>query len=85
MPVLDWSETETAHTPIIRPAFIGRHEPIDATGLGKIDRHGGRVSVDEKQMMNARADVNQLLPLSKSEASSCSQFRAAQRLRQFLD
>ena len=35
----------------------------DATGLGEIDRHGGRVGVDEKAMINCRADVNQLLPL----------------------
>jgi ribonucleoside-diphosphate reductase beta chain len=33
------------------------------TGLGTIDRDGGRVSVGEKSMINARADVNQLLPL----------------------
>jgi len=33
------------------------------TGLGEIDRAGGRVSVSEKRMINARADVNQLLPL----------------------
>jgi ribonucleoside-diphosphate reductase beta chain len=35
----------------------------DATGLGEIDRSGGRVAADTKQMINARADVNQLLPL----------------------
>ena len=28
-----------------------------------IDRGGGRVSVDDKRMINCRADVNQLLPL----------------------
>ncbi|MDQ6657785.1 MAG: ribonucleotide-diphosphate reductase subunit beta [Actinomycetota bacterium] len=36
------------------------------TGLGAIDRTvgpAGRVSVSEKSMINARADVNQLLPL----------------------
>lgn len=33
------------------------------TGLGAIDRSGGRVSVSDKSMINARADVNQLLPL----------------------
>ncbi|MFB9569627.1 ribonucleotide-diphosphate reductase subunit beta [Saccharopolyspora hordei] len=32
-------------------------------GLGEIDRSGGRVDVSEKAMINARADVNQLLPL----------------------
>ena len=35
----------------------------DQTGLGAIDRSGGRVSVDDKRMINCRADVNQLLPL----------------------
>jgi ribonucleoside-diphosphate reductase beta chain len=34
-----------------------------ATGLGSIDRSGGRVAADTKRMINARADVNQLLPL----------------------
>ncbi|WP_424187762.1 ribonucleotide-diphosphate reductase subunit beta [Actinokineospora sp. G85] len=35
----------------------------DTTGLGSIDRGAGRVRVDDKAMINARADVNQLLPL----------------------
>ncbi|WP_026785192.1 ribonucleotide-diphosphate reductase subunit beta [Pleomorphomonas koreensis] len=35
----------------------------DASGLGAIDRGGGRVRVDDKAMINARADVNQLLPM----------------------
>ncbi|UQS25485.1 ribonucleotide-diphosphate reductase subunit beta [Amycolatopsis thermalba] len=35
----------------------------DATGLGAISRGAERVSVDDKAMINARADVNQLLPL----------------------
>jgi ribonucleoside-diphosphate reductase beta chain len=34
-----------------------------ATGLGAIDRSGDRVDADSKRMINARADVNQLLPL----------------------
>ncbi|GAA3868173.1 ribonucleotide-diphosphate reductase subunit beta [Saccharothrix violaceirubra] len=34
-----------------------------ATGLGSIERGAGRVHVDDKSMINARADVNQLLPL----------------------
>ncbi|PZQ51681.1 MAG: ribonucleotide-diphosphate reductase subunit beta [Rhodovulum sulfidophilum] len=36
---------------------------LNTTGLGSIDREGGRVSVSDKAMINARADVNQLLPL----------------------
>jgi ribonucleoside-diphosphate reductase beta chain len=35
----------------------------DATGLGEIDKGAARVSVDDKAMINCRADVNQLLPL----------------------
>jgi ribonucleoside-diphosphate reductase beta chain len=38
-------------------------DPTGSTGLGSIDTSGGRVSVSEKRMINARADVNQLLPL----------------------
>ncbi|MCI2416104.1 ribonucleotide-diphosphate reductase subunit beta [Saccharopolyspora sp. K220] len=34
-----------------------------AAGLGEIDRAAGRVDVGDKAMINARADVNQLLPL----------------------
>ena len=46
--------------------FIERTDSASAesaTGLGQIDRTGGRVAVDEKRMINARADVNQLLPM----------------------
>ncbi|WP_370932000.1 ribonucleotide-diphosphate reductase subunit beta [Bartonella sp. DGB1] len=39
------------------------NESVNTTGLGQIDSSGGRVTVDEKRMINARADVNQLLPL----------------------
>ena len=38
-------------------------DPQAATGLGDIDRDGGRLRVDDKAMINCRADVNQLLPL----------------------
>jgi len=33
---------------------------MEPTSLATIDRHGGRVSVDDKRMINCRADVNQL-------------------------
>ena len=62
--MLDWSEPAT---PAPMPA--ARHQPIitlavaDATGLGTIARGASRVSVDDKAMINCRADVNQLLPL----------------------
>ena len=55
------------HPPIRRHRRRGRRSSADTssgtTGLGAIDREGGRVSVGEKAMINARADVNQLLPL----------------------
>ncbi|MEV0696774.1 ribonucleotide-diphosphate reductase subunit beta [Saccharopolyspora sp. NPDC050389] len=38
-------------------------QPNTSAGLGEIDRSGGRVAVGDKAMINARADVNQLLPL----------------------
>ena len=38
-------------------------EFADTTGLGAIEHGGQRVSVDDKAMLNCRADVNQLLPL----------------------
>ncbi|HEU4804384.1 MAG TPA: ribonucleotide-diphosphate reductase subunit beta, partial [Nitrobacter sp.] len=66
--MLDWSDTEASLAPApgltVRPPDVQLpHAPADATGLGVIDRSGGRVSVDDKRMINARADVNQLLPL----------------------
>jgi ribonucleoside-diphosphate reductase beta chain len=57
MTMLDWSQTDRASTHPI-PA-----SQADATGLGHIERGGARVSIDDKAMINARADVNQLLPL----------------------
>ena len=61
MTMLDWSEPKA--TSPLQP--LGGLNPIsaDATGLGEIERGGARVSVDDKRMINARADVNQLLPL----------------------
>src|SRR5258708_4715603 len=62
--MLDWSDTSAAavrHPPA--PFILTPDNATDQTGLGVIDRRGGRVSVDEKRMINCRADVNQLLPL----------------------
>lgn len=60
--MLDWSEPKAQPKTIID--LDADMPPIAAaTGLGEIDRSGSRVSVDEKRMINARADVNQLLPL----------------------
>ena len=67
--VLDWSDTEptaAAQIPVInalRSAVQVDPESADHAIPGVIDRSGGRVSVDDKRMINCRADVNQLLPL----------------------
>ena len=67
--MLDWSDTEptaAAQIPVInalRSAVYAKSETVDPESSGLIDRSGGRVSVDEKRMINCRADVNQLLPL----------------------
>lgn len=63
--MLNWAEEAKTvpekATPIID--VVPSHERNETSGLGEIDRHGGRVRVDEKSMINCRADVNQLLPL----------------------
>ncbi len=64
---LDWSDTEptapSATRMLLRPDAAEPTASADATGLGEIERGAARVSVDDKRMINARADVNQLLPL----------------------
>jgi ribonucleoside-diphosphate reductase beta chain len=61
---LDWTEpVEPPSTLILTqpsPADIAGPDP---TGLGSIARGAARVRVDDKAMINCRADVNQLLPL----------------------
>jgi ribonucleoside-diphosphate reductase beta chain len=61
--MLDWSEPAAPARPLPSALAFAPLPSSEATGLGTIDRHGGRVSVDEKRMINCRADVNQLLPL----------------------
>ncbi|MEK9500844.1 ribonucleotide-diphosphate reductase subunit beta [Gemmatimonadota bacterium DH-20] len=64
---VDRAQTATAPVRTAPDPAIREPEPVPTvdgnTGLGSIDRDGGRVSVDDKAMINARADVNQLLPL----------------------
>ena len=60
--MLDWSESASTR-PMPPSAAATPFTQADQTGLGDIDRRGGRVSVDDKRMINCRADVNQLLPL----------------------
>ena len=64
MTMLDWSDIEVPPARVIHPAFATKGTPqADATGLGEIDRAAARVRVDDKRMINARADLNQLVPL----------------------
>ncbi|MER5393598.1 ribonucleotide-diphosphate reductase subunit beta [Saccharopolyspora sp. NPDC002686] len=49
--------------PLEHHSMTSLQSPSTSAGLGEIDRSGGRVDVSEKAMINARADVNQLLPL----------------------
>ncbi|MDE1156008.1 MAG: ribonucleotide-diphosphate reductase subunit beta [Acidobacteriaceae bacterium] len=63
--MLDWNEPATEAPSVLKltqPAAEDVATP-DPTGLGAIDRNAGRVRVDQKAMINCRADVNQLLPL----------------------
>ncbi len=53
--MLDWSDTAA---PKDKPMPAG-----PATGLEAIEQGAARVTVDDKAMINCRADVNQLLPL----------------------
>ncbi|MBV8925516.1 MAG: ribonucleotide-diphosphate reductase subunit beta [Bradyrhizobium sp.] len=61
--MLDWSESAASARQMHRSRAAAPLLASDPPGLGSIDRHGGRVSADEKRMINCRADVNQLLPL----------------------
>jgi ribonucleoside-diphosphate reductase beta chain len=60
--MLDWSDPATAPRP---PGALAPNPDNAAEKIGRdlIDRSGGRVSIDDKAMINCRADVNQLLPL----------------------
>ena len=65
--MLDWNEP-AAPSGASSASSSNPMPMADATGLGEIDRAGGRVTVSEKRMINARADVNQLLPMKYSWA-----------------
>src|SRR6201990_341562 len=64
--MLDWTDSSAgsakAVASLIHPAFADTPK-ADPTGLGAIARGAARVHVDDKAMINCRADVNQLLPL----------------------
>jgi len=60
--VLDWSEpVEPPSTLILTQPSLADIAGPDPTGLGSIARGSARVRVDDKAMINCRADVNQLL------------------------
>ena len=64
--MLHWSEpVEEISSVVDLPTSATPTSPVepDATGLGEIARGAARVRVDDKAMINCRADVNQLLPL----------------------
>lgn len=62
--MLDWNEPAAAPSVLVltQPSAADIAGP-DPTGLGDIERGAARVRVDDKAMINCRADVNQLLPL----------------------
>ena len=54
--MLDWSEPAAPVRRMPLPLVTQTVVEADQTGLGAIDRSGGRVSVDDKRMINCRAD-----------------------------
>ena len=62
--MLTWNEPAEMPAVLVltQPSAIDLTSP-DPTGLGAITRGAARVRVDDKAMINCRADVNQLLPL----------------------
>lgn len=75
MSFFDWNDeprsiatTTTPQTPVpvittVHVQELPAQPAADSTGLGDITAGAGRVRVDDKAMINCRADVNQLLPL----------------------
>jgi ribonucleoside-diphosphate reductase beta chain len=67
MNYLDWNEATDAKAgrPLITQANAEQAglETVGLGGLGDIARGAARVHVDDKAMINCRADINQLLPL----------------------
>jgi len=62
--MLDWSvAVEEVPSVVSVSVPIEPSVVADGKGIGKITSGAGRVHVDDKAMINCRADVNQLLPL----------------------
>src|SRR6201992_1375705 len=61
---LDWNDPpEVPSVLVLTQPSVSDIAGPDPTGLGEIERGASRVRVDDKAMINCRADVNQLLPL----------------------
>ena len=54
---------QAPQTPDTEETVVDVRDTADTTGLGAIETGAARVDVSDKAMINARADVNQLLPL----------------------
>jgi ribonucleoside-diphosphate reductase beta chain len=62
--MLDWSVAlEEVPSVASTPMPLALSASASGAGIGEIARAAGRVRVDDKAMINCRADVNQLLPL----------------------
>jgi ribonucleoside-diphosphate reductase beta chain len=64
--MLDWSEAveEKSSVAVLLPSAVPKSSvDTSSTDQGEIARGAGRVRVDDKAIINCRADVNQLLPL----------------------
>lgn len=78
--MLDWSETVEESLPAAERSIAAMQEsPLEreTAGLGYVARGAARLRIDDKAMINCRADVNQLLPLKyrwawKKYLSGCS-------------
>jgi ribonucleoside-diphosphate reductase beta chain len=60
--MLSWNET-MEEPPIVAAPMQSVAAECDRAGVSKTAQEAGRVRVDDKAMINCRADVNQLLPL----------------------
>jgi ribonucleoside-diphosphate reductase beta chain len=67
MPMLDWNniavETVPVPMPVLKQQSAASPSSVTLREDAPIERGGARVRVDDKAMINCRADVNQLLPL----------------------
>jgi ribonucleoside-diphosphate reductase beta chain len=67
--MLDWDETPATRTQPTAPAaashkpvMAAAHDVAGATGLEDVEMGARRIQVDDKKIINCRADLNQLVP-----------------------